>query len=379
MPQVQILSLRPLQFFTADSHGLFGAGPFLDAAHAARYGRRMSRSAACFLLIAFAAVSFPNVSPAPLIYRPGEGWVYESVGSSGKWVRDRAEDQYNVAFEAFNNGDYSVAHKAARRVMAVWPLSDYSASAGYLLGRTYEAEGKDEKAFAIYQDLLEKHPKAVNYEEVLKRQFEIANRFLAGQWFRIWGVIPAFSSMEKTAEMYRKIIARGPHSEIAPTAQLSIGAAYEKRDKLTEAAAAYVMAADRYADQTGLAAEAMFRAAQMYRRQARKAEYDQGSAGDAITAFTVFIGLHPNDPRVGEAQETILELKTEQARGALEVARYYEKKQRPSAALVYYNEVIIKAPASSFADIARARIAELKKDSPSVAAPSPTASVPPAN
>jgi outer membrane protein assembly factor BamD (BamD/ComL family) len=334
----------------------------------------MSRSAVCLLLIAFAAVSFPNISPAPLIYRPGEGWVYESSGSSsGRWVRDRAEDQYTVALEAFNQGDYGTAYKAARRVVAMWPLSDYAANAGYLLGRTYEAQGKDEKAFSTYQDLLQKHPKAVNYEEVLKRQFEIANRFLAGQWFRIWGVIPAFPSMEKTAEMYRKIIAHGPHSQIAPTAQLSIGAAYERKDQLPEAASAYITAADRYSDQKGLAAEALYRAAQTYRRQAKKAEYDQGLAGEAITAFTAFIGLYPDDARVAEAQQIIQELKTEQARGALEVARYYERKNRPSGALVYYNEVIIKAPASSFADIARARIAELKKDAPAATTPAPTA------
>jgi outer membrane protein assembly factor BamD (BamD/ComL family) len=331
----------------------------------------MSRSAVCLLFILLAAVSFPNVSPAPLIYRPGEGWVYESsLGRSGKWVRDRAEDQYNVALEAFNNGDYSTARKAARRVTAVWPLSDYAASAQYLQGRCYEAEGLDEKAFTTYQTLLEKHPKAVNYEEVLERQLHIANRFLAGQWFRLWGVIPAFPSMDKTAEMYRKIIAKGPHSEIAPTAQLSIGAAYERKDNLPEAARAYITAADRYSDQKGLAAEALYRAAQTYRRQAKKAEYDQGLAGEAIAAFTDFIGLHPDDPRVAEAQEIILDLKTEQARGALEVARYYEKKNRAAGALVYYNEVIIKAPASSYADIARARIAELKKDT----APAPAAS-----
>lgn len=341
----------------------------------------MSRSAVCLLLVAFAAVSFPNLSPAPLIYRPGEGWIYESsLGSSGKWIRDRAEDQYNIALAAFNDGDYSTAHKAARRVNAMWPLSDYAAPATYLMGRAYEAEGSDEKAFTTYQTLLEKHPKAVNYEEVLGRQLEIANRFLAGQWFRIWGVIPAFPSMDKTAEMYRKIIAKGPHSEIAPMAQLSIGAAYERKDKLPEAAAAYAAAADRYSNHKGLAAEALYRAAQTYRRQAKKAEYDQGLAGEAIAAFTDFIGLYPEDARVGEAQEVIAELKTEQARGALEVARYYEKKRRPAGALVYYNEVIIKSPASTYADLARARIAELKKESaPATAGATPPPAAPAAS
>jgi outer membrane assembly lipoprotein YfiO len=322
----------------------------------------MSRRVVRLLLLVLAVVGFPNLSPAPLIYRPGEGWVYELPGSQGKWLRDRAEDQYALAVEAFNEGNYSTAIKAARRVVAAWPLSDYAAPAQYLLGRAYEESGNDQKAFATYQTLLEKHPKAVNYEEVLGRQFEIANRFLAGQWFKLWGIIPAFPSMQKTAEMYRQILAKGPHSEVAPRAQLSIGAAYERSSKLPEAAAAYAATADRYADQKGIAAEALFRAGLAYRQQAKKAEYDQSLASEAIAAFTDFIGLFPDDERVPQAQQIIQELKQEQARGALEVARFYEKKRRIPGALVYYNEVILKAPASRYADVARARIAELKKE-----------------
>jgi hypothetical protein len=42
----------------------------------------------------------------------------------------------------------------------------------------------------------------------VKRQFIIANRFLAGQWFKLWGYIPFFPSMDKTSEMYAKIIGK---------------------------------------------------------------------------------------------------------------------------------------------------------------------------
>ena len=107
----------------------------------------MSRSIVSFLLITFAVVSFPNVSPAPLIYRPGEGWIYETPGKSGGWMRDRAEDQYEIALEAFNAGDYSTARKASKRLTVAWPLSDYAAPAQYLLGRSFDADGDDEKAF----------------------------------------------------------------------------------------------------------------------------------------------------------------------------------------------------------------------------------------
>jgi outer membrane protein assembly factor BamD (BamD/ComL family) len=53
-------------------------------------------------------------------------------------------------------------------------------------------------------------------------------------------------------------------------------------------------------------------------------------------------------------------LKTEQARGALKTAEFYEKYKRYQGALVYYNEVLVKDPNSTFAAQARERIEFLK-------------------
>src|SRR6266446_6562015 len=103
------------------------------------------------LLILVCTLALPLRSPAPLIYRPGEGWSYEPVGGAGKWQRPRAKDQLEVAQAAFDKRDFSLALKAARRVVRVWPLSDYAPQAQYLVGRCYEAKGKDEKAFQEYQ------------------------------------------------------------------------------------------------------------------------------------------------------------------------------------------------------------------------------------
>src|SRR6185369_8450844 len=91
--------------------------------------------ACLFLLLGFAVQC-----PAPLIFTPGEGWRYEKVGSEGSWVRTRAKDQLEVAERAFDEEDFSLAIKAARRTVNVWPFSDYAPRGQYLLGRCYEAK-----------------------------------------------------------------------------------------------------------------------------------------------------------------------------------------------------------------------------------------------
>jgi outer membrane protein assembly factor BamD len=320
----------------------------------------MIRWIARLCLVAVGVWLLPLNTPAPLVYRQGEGWSYEPVGG-GKWTRERAKDQLEVAQQAFDKKDYKLAYKAAQRTVHVWPLSDYAPQAQYLMARCLEARGKDEKAFKAYQTLLERYPKSVNYDEVLERQYTIATRYLNGKWFRLWGYIPFFPSMDKTADMYEKVIKNGPYSPVAPPSQLDIGTAREKQSNYPLAVKAYEKAADLYHDQPQVAADAMYRAAEAYHKEAKTAEYDQSVAGKAIATLSDFMTLYPQDPRVPDAQKTIESLKGEQALGAIKIARFYESKKSWDGALVYYNEVLVVDPNSRYAEEAKKRIDSIKQ------------------
>ena len=319
-------------------------------------------------VILFVGLSvLPLETPAPLIYRPGEGWYYEPVGGNN-WVKKLPKNQLEAAQQAFEEKDFSLALKGARRTVRAWPFSDYAPQAQYLVGRCYEEKGQDERAFKEYQKVLEKYPKIENYDAILNRQYAIAKRFLNGQRFKLWGRIPMFRSMDKTSQMYEKVIQNGPYSEIAPQAQLDIGTAREKQssflnrvDPYREAVKAYELAADRYHDREAVAAEALYKAGLAYLRQAKKAEYDQSVAGKAITTFSDFATLYPDDSRVPETKTIIQELRAEQARGSFQIARFYESLHEWDGALVYYNEVLQKDLNSQFAEEAKQRINDLKE------------------
>lgn len=313
------------------------------------------------LALVVALVVFPLTCPAPAIYRPGEGWTYEPVGGGGaKWQRKRAKDQLQVAQEAFDRGNYRLATKAANRVVKVWPLSDYSGPAQYLVGRCYEERKMDERAFKSYQIVLTKYPKVTNYDEILGRQYGIATRFLDGQRFKLFGYIPLFRSMEKTAKMMQEIVGNGPYFTTGPKAQLDTGTAQEKQKNYPLAVKAYEKAADRYFDRPPVASEAIFRAAKAWEKQALKAEYDQSKAGSSIAMMQDFIELYPRDPRIPQANQTIATLRVEQSRGAYETGRFYERYKRWQAAMVYYNESLQRDANSPYAEESRRRIELLK-------------------
>lgn len=326
----------------------------------------MSRRLFYLVLLGAFAMLFPFRSPAPLVYTPGEGWTYETSGEAGKWRRERAKEQLEVAQEAYEAKNYSLALSAGNYLLKTWPLSDYAPEAQFLVARCYEFEGNDERAFKEYQKMFEKYPKSEKLKEALQRQYQIGLRFLEGQRFKLWGYVPFFPSMEKTAGLFEKIVASGPYSEVAPHAQLRIGAAYEKKKAYPEAVAAYERAADRYYDRPIIAADALYRAGKVYTKQAATAEYDQGTAGQAIALFNDFITLYPDDRRVAEARRIIAALKNEQARGNFKIAEFYAKQKRWSGALVYYNEVVLRGPDSPLAPVARERIDEIKQRQPAV-------------
>ena len=327
-------------------------------------------------LVVLLVLALPYRAPAPLIYRPGEGWTYQMPGAKGDWRKLRAKDQLDAAQQAFDQKKYRLALKAAKRVIELWPLSDYTPKAQYLIGRCYEARKQDEYAFNAYQTMLERYSKAADVKDVQHRQFVIALRFLHGQWFKLWGYIPFFPSMDKTADMFEKIVRFGPYGELGPASQMDIGAAREKEKDYPLAVKAYEVAADRYSEQPAVAADALYKAALSYNRQAHKADYDQSVAGQAISAFTDFIALYPSDPRVAQAQRIIDQLKSVEAMGNFRVAQYYEKQKQWLGALVYYNEVLIKNPSSPLAGSARQRIEVLVKRSPRQAPPSSSGSSP---
>ena len=110
----------------------------------------MKRWSIWWLLALIIALAIPLTCPPPLVYTPGIGWSYESVGDGGKWQKTRAQDQLHVAKEAFDQERYGVALKASRRLVKLWPLSDYAPEAQQLIAKCYQKKKWDERVEKLF-------------------------------------------------------------------------------------------------------------------------------------------------------------------------------------------------------------------------------------
>src|SRR6266849_6582631 len=97
----------------------------------------------------------PTESPAPLVWRKGEGWMWEHAGVT---TAGNPADQLKIGQELEAKKKYRDAIGAYRRVIGRWPLSSSAQEARMGLAKCYGAVGYHYKGFQTYQELIKKHP-----------------------------------------------------------------------------------------------------------------------------------------------------------------------------------------------------------------------------
>jgi outer membrane protein assembly factor BamD len=310
------------------------------------------RPIVCSLLaLAFAT----SLAQAELVWRPGEGWSDES-GSDVSASSSR--DQLELAHKLEAQGERDAALKAYKGLLRRWPLSFFAPEAQFRVGKILEEQANFNDAFTAFQKMVTKYPSSDYFEQALNEQYRIANLYLAGEPQRIWK-IPVGPSMERTIEMYDRIIKNAPYGDYAPQCQFNIGLARENQRKYTDAVDAYQLVLDNYPT-SSMAANAQYQIGYAWMKSSISGDYDLGATKKAVDAFQDYLVRYPNSDKAVQAQENIRKLSQKQTQGAFDVAKFYETQHDSRAAFIYYNEVVREDPNSAQAQIAKKRIQELR-------------------
>jgi outer membrane protein assembly factor BamD len=308
------------------------------------------------LLAGFVAITLvSSLAQAELVWRPGEGWSDESGGDVSA---SSSRDQLDLAHKLEAQGDRDRALKAYKALLRRWPLSFFAPEAQYRVGKILEDEGDFYNAFQAFQKMVTKYPSSDYFAQALNEQYRIANLFLAGEPQRIWK-IPVGPSMQRTIEMYQRIIKNAPYGDYAPQCQFNIGLADEKQRKFTDAVDSYQLVLDNYPT-SSVAADAQYQIGYAWMKSSISGDYDMGAAKKAVDAFQDYLVRYPTSDKSVQAQENIRRLSQKQTQGAFDIAKFYETQHQTRAAFIYYNEVLREDPTSEQAALAKKRIAELR-------------------
>ncbi len=290
-------------------------------------------------------------------------WVW--TPQTKKWVnpkyapKDTPKEQLLYSMDFFCAGDYKKALNEFRKIIKFYKRSEAASEAQYYIGRCYEELNNPYHAFENYQKVIDDYPFTQRTDEIVKRQFDIANRLNKGEKTKYVGI--SFRAMpEQIIEIYKKVVANAPYSKYAPISQFRIGELYKEIEFYQEARDAFQKVLENYPD-SDMATQAKFQVAMCASIASGGSDYDQALAEQAIEEFDEFTRQNPDSELVKKALKEKKEIIEDRAENYFNTARFYERIGKHKSASIYYQKILDEFPDASIAPEALNKLEASKK------------------
>lgn len=255
-------------------------------------------------------------------------------------------------------GKNKSARKAYEALVREWPTAPEAAQAQLALAQLFEQAEKYDRAFDEYQYLMTYFAGHCPYNEVLDRQFRIANLLLHGNKSMFGWIL---NGTDTIRERFEKIVLNAPRSAIAPEVMLIIGSIRVSADEKQEAVAVYDGILNRFPG-SPQSISAAYLAAQCRYELAVKHNYNEPRCREALAFFKAVMTRAPNHPQKEQMTAWMNELANLQIEQNYRQALFYDTRQRkPEAAKAAYRRFLTEFADSKYAPQVRARLVELEK------------------
>ena len=316
----------------------------------------MSRRIRLLTLLFAACVAFPERSPAPVIFRPGEKVKYVAPGEEE--ISGNANELLVKGEAAEKDGNRKRAIKIYKQLAKKYPRSNVAPEALFRAGKLSEQEGNLIRAAALYRDLMEHFPQTPHFQEAIEAQFRIGESLLNAKPKKVLGV-PIGTTVDESVEVFAGIVRSAPYGRYTARAQFDIGRAREKEGSADLAIDAYQSVMEKFPNDP-LAVEAQYQIGYIWFSATQAGTYDPSAADHARVAFQDFLFRYPKSEKAPQARENLAKLDHHSTQGSYEIAKFYDKAKNYRAAVLYYNEVIRQEPGSQESALAKTRIEQLR-------------------
>ncbi len=270
----------------------------------------------------------------------------------------RAQSLWEAARRYEQEENWSKAARRFRLLEENYPESPFAVESLFRLGTSLEKMNRPLEAFQADQKILDDYPRQGDLETILGRQFAIGEYFLNQR--RDYLLYTTSPNLDSAAEVFRQIVRTATFSDYSPRAQFNLARALQMQGKYDEAELEYDLVRQNYPDSPSMP-DALFQLGLCAQEQALGSNYDNFEVKRATDAFREFVRRFPEAPQVPQAKELINDMLGVEAEKSYEIGRYYERKDCPEGARVYYREVLEKFPGTSFAAQAQERLDGLKE------------------
>lgn len=275
-------------------------------------------------------------------------------------AKETPAEQLAYAKELLAKGKERKARKQFLALVYEWQAAPEASEAQMMYASLLEQSGRHEKSFKEYQYLMDHYVGSFVFEDILNKQFTLANSVRTQKRWTFWGLFPGVEAPERSLDLFEQITRNSPGWERTPEARFYIAAIQEKRERYEEAADDYGMVVLRHR-RSPLAADAAFRRGRCLYLAVERQPRDEAGYREALSALVGFTRDFPNHDGVETASAYIDDLKERLAAMYFEIAVYYDEIcNKDQAAILAYLDFIRNFPSSELSVTAHGRIEELR-------------------
>lgn len=305
----------------------------------------------------------------------------ENVWKDAKKVAGFGPDQ-KIAQTAFQEGlalfrdkKYAEAAPKFKTASWRWPDSMLEEDSMFLLGESYFFSDQYAKAHDAYGELLKKHDNSRYLDTVVRREFALGRYWeemhkASPHWPTTPNVSdksrPLFDTFGHALDAYQRVRMYDPTGPLADDSVMATANAYFVKGEYESAAYNYDLLRKEYPT-SEFQAQAHLLGLQAKLKVYQGKDYDgvplteaDEIAQQTLTQFGRQLG--PEKSRVEQTAKEIVEKKAERDWA---MGQYFEKKRHYGSARFYYNSLMAEYPSTRHAEMARARLAEIR-DKPDV-------------
>ena len=275
---------------------------------------------------------------------------------------DTAAAQLEYSKQREKDGRLNSARKGYEALVREWPATIEAAQAQLNLANVLEKMKRYDKAFDEYQYALIHYSGNCPYDEIINRQYKIANLLLHENKSMFGWML---SGTEAIRERFELVVRNAPRSPIAPEAMLKIGRIREDDDKLEEAIKVYDGILNRY-PASEQATTAAWLASRCRYNLSMKYINNESLNRESIAFLQAALERLPNHPKRIDLENWLRELQNLQIEQNYAKALFYDT-QRYSAKvkLNAYTRFLNEFGDSKYAETVRERIKQLESETAS--------------
>ncbi len=308
-----------------------------------------------FLTFFFAILYFPLAISAG----------YSNVG--GKWTPERytpyfsVQEHYDRGCQELNKCNWEEALVNFMVITYHFTQSPFYQDALFYTGVCYFNLGEYDLANKQFDRYLAIGGKLKHFEKAFDYKLDIANFFSAGTKKHLFGVgkLPKWAPAKRDAlAIYDEIIAALPAKEIAAQALFNKALLLKSKRQYKESIETLQSLSRRF-PRHSLSADSYVTISEIYLEQSRLEAQNPDFIALAQLNIQRFLKTFPMEGRVEQARKNLFAMQEVYAQSLFDTGRFYERKKKPDASMIYYEDAIRKYPGTRAAAKSEERLARL--------------------